>query len=64
MGFTFPATGITLEIKESTYAALATREAPVGRSWSRVVAEMNIGGDFKEAISATWSLEHWHGRFW
>ena len=58
MDFTFPVTGITLEIKEITYVALATREAASqDRVGAAIVAEMNIGGDFKDAISQP---GHWN----
>ena len=51
MVFIFRVTEIYLAIKEIICVALVTRAAPAGQGWSREIAEMNIGGDFKDALT-------------
>ena len=41
------------------YQGGASREG-----WSSEIAEINIGGDFKEALIRTWTMDNGYGRFW
>ena len=49
---------IYMEIKEIFCVVMVTRVAPAGMDWSRDVAEMNIGADFKDALTEPggWSI--------
>ena len=50
---------VTLTAKNAiTSAALVIRAVQAARGWSRDIAEMNIGGEFKDALTepGTWSM--------
>ena len=59
MGFIFPVTGIYFGDKRDYIRGFGYQGAASRQGWSRQVAELNIGADFKDAISRAGQLERW-----